>query len=519
MPRFTDDVLSRRALLARAGLQGLGALFLSVPLLGAECRAQKTKFSTNPFTLGVASGDPTADGIVLWTRLAPDPLNGGGMSPNDVPVTWRIAKDDQFKTVVQQGNAVASAKLGHSVHVELTGLEPSRWYWYQFSVGGMESPVGRTKTTPRAGSKLQKVTFASVSCQNYQDGYYNAYQQMVATEDLDLVVHLGDYIYEGGVGKDKPRQHNGPEPTDLDGYRNRYALYKSDKNLQAAHAAFPWIVTWDDHEVENNYANLHRDNLIPPGDLAPRRVAAYQAYYEHQPLRRAQLPVGPDLLLYRRLAFGDLIDMHVLDTRQYRAAQTTQEKRHDPAQVILGKTQEDWLTGGMDKSRAKWNVMAQQIFLSQRDLKAGPETSYSMDAWDGYADTRDRLMRFLAQRKPNNPIVLSGDVHNNWAANLKADFNKPESAVVGAEFVCTSISSSGDGVDMTKGAESTLVENEHIKFFNGQRGYVKCAVTPALWKTEYRVVPQVTKPGAAIFTRATFVVENGKPGLTRDGKA
>ena len=517
MASSSNISLSRRALLARAGINGLGALFLSVPLLGAECRAQKTTFSTNPFTLGVASGDPTSDGIVLWTRLAPDPLNGGGMPPGDVPVSWRIAKDDKLKNVVKQGTAVASDKLGHSVHVEVSGLEPGRWYWYQFSVGGMESAVGRTKTAPRVGASVQKVTFASVSCQNWQDGFFNAHQHL-AQDDLDLVVHLGDYIYESGINKDKPRQHNSVEPADLEGYRNRYALYKSDKNLQAAHAAFPWIVTWDDHEVENNYANLHRDNLNPPGDFTLRRAAAYQAYYEHQPLRRSQIPVGPDLLLYRRLAFGDLIDMHVLDTRQYRAAQTTQDKRHDAAQVILGKTQEDWLTSGMDKSRARWNVMAQQIFLSQRDLKAGPETSYSMDAWDGYADTRDRLMRFLAARKPNNPIVLSGDVHNNWAAHLKADFNEPKSAVVGAEFVCTSISSGGDGADTNKNAQSILSENEHIRFFNGQRGYVKCTVTPALWKTEYRVVPQVTQPGAPIFTRAAFVVENGRPGMMPVGK-
>lgn len=516
MPSFSEELLSRRGFLTGTG--SFAALFLAASCTSAEnFRAQKITFSTNPFTLGVASGEPAPDGVVLWTRLAPDPLNGGGMPPQDVAVEWRVAKDEKMQNVVKKGVATASPALGHSVHVEVDGLEPGRRYWYQFTSGGMESVVGRTKTAPKANTLAQKLTFASVSCQNYQDGLYTAYQHLAA-EDLDLVIHLGDYIYEGGVGKNKPRQHNSAEPTDVTGYRNRYALYKLDPNLQAAHAAFPWIVTWDDHEVENNYADLHRDNQNPPGDFALRRAAAYQAYYEHQPLRRSQIPHGLDMLLYRRLAFGSLVDLHVLDTRQYRSPQSTGEHRADSDRTLLGKTQEDWLTGGMDKGRARWNVLAQQIFLSQRDYEEGAATRFSMDAWDGYAAQRNRLMRFLQTRKPANPVVLSGDVHNNWVADLKADFDKPESSVVGAEFVCTSISSTGDGNDITEGAQKLMRENGHVKFFNGRRGYVRCTITPELWRADFRVVPFVSRPGAPISTRASFVVESGKPGSVRDGK-
>jgi alkaline phosphatase D len=369
------------------------------------------------------------------------------MSPEDVPVKWRVAKDDNMRDIVQSGTATATAAMGHSVHVELTGLEPARWYWYQFSVGSDESPVGRTRTAPAVGASPEKLAFAFTSCQNWQAGYFTALGHM-AKEDLDLVVHLGDYIYEGGISAgDGPRKHNSGEITSLTDYRNRYALYKSDPHLQAVHAAFPFVVTWDDHEVENNYANMIRENNNPAGDFRARRAAAYQAYYEHQPLRRASLPKGADMLLYRRLAFGGLAEFNVLDTRQYRTDQPSQEKRGDAANTLPGLTQEKWLTDGLDKSKARWNILAQQVFMAQRDLAAGPTTRYSMDAWDGYAASRGRILDFVEKRKPSNMVVLTGDVHANWVADLKADFEKPESKVLGSEFVGTSISSGGDGSD------------------------------------------------------------------------
>lgn len=510
-----NSFLSRRRFLLGASGIASGLLISSVPIIAACSYPRRSSllFATNPFTLGIASGDPAPDGVVLWTRLAPDPLNGGGMPPEDVPVKWRVAKDENMRDIVQSGTATATAAMGHSVHVELSGLEPARWYWYQFSVGSEESVVGRTRTAPAVSASPEKLAFAFASCQNWQAGYFTPYQHM-AKEDLDLIVHLGDYIYEGGISTgDGPRKHNSAEITSLADYRNRYALYKSDPNLQAVHAAFPWVVTWDDHEVENNYANLIRENNNPAGDFQARRAAAYQAYYEHQPLRRASLPKGADMLLYRRLAFGGLAEFNVLDTRQYRTDQPKQDKRGDAGQTLPGLVQEKWLTDGLDKSKARWNILAQQVFMAQRDLAAGAGHRYSMDAWDGYVASRSRILDFVEKRKPSNLVVLTGDVHANWVADLKADFDKPESKILGSEFVGTSISSGGDGTETNAGGKLALAENPHIKFHNNQRGYVRCVLTPDSCTTDYRIVPFVAKPDAPISTRASFRIENGRPGV------
>jgi alkaline phosphatase D len=520
---FMDSLSRRRLLLGGAGLAGV----LAAGPLACNALLFRARFASNPFTLGIASGDPTPDGVVLWTRLAVDPLNGGGMPAEDIPVKWRVAKDENMKQIVKSGTAVAPAAFAHSVHVELMGLEPARWYWYQFTVGDEESPIGRTRTAPARDANLQQLRFAFASCQNWQHGFFTAYQHM-AKEDLELVVHLGDYIYESGIAADGPRKHNSAEPADLESYRNRYALYKTDPHLQAVHAAFPWIVTWDDHEVENNYAGMHRDNLKPPGDFRLRRGAAYQAYYEHQPLRRSAMPKGPDMLLYRRLGYGQLAEFQVLDTRQYRSPQAAVvdpkvpgdlkrmlAERSDPKRMLMGATQEKWLQDGLDKSSVRWNVIAQQIFMAQRDYTAGPDESFSMDAWDGYSATRDRLLQFIDKRRPNNPIVISGDVHANWVADLKSDFNDPKSKTLGTEFVGTSISSNGDGEETDAGAVRILKENPHIKFNNRRRGYVRCIVTPDKWQSDYRTVPFITKPDAPVETRISFIVENGKAGVQK----
>ncbi len=518
------DSLSRRRFLIGAG--GATGLLVAAPF---ACNALllKARFASNPFTLGIASGDPAPDGVVLWTRLAVDPLNGGGMPSEDIPVKWRVAKDENMRDIVKSGTAIAPAGLGHSVHVELTGLEPSRWYWYQFTSGEHDSPIGRSRTAPAGNASLQKLRFGVVSCQSWQAGYFTPYQH-IAKEDLDLIVHLGDYIYESGIAADGVRKHNSAEPATLEAYRNRYALYKTDPDLQAAHAAFPFIVTWDDHEVENNYANLHRDNLKPPGDFTVRRAAAYQAYYEHQPLRLASLPKGADMLLYRRIRYGQLAEFQVLDTRQYRSPQVPavdpkkpedykrmQAERSDSRRLLMGQQQEKWLLEGLDKSQARWNILAQQIFMAQRDYTEGPDQSFSLDAWDGYSASRDRLLQFIEKRRPSNPIVLTGDVHAHWVADLKANFNDPKSKTLGTEFVTTSISSGGDGEETNAGADKIIKESPHIKFNNRRRGYVSCTVTPDKWQSDYRTVAYVTKPNAPVETRATFVVENGKPGVKK----
>ena len=502
--------LDRRDLLT-GGLALLG--------LGAARRAPgRSFFQPSAFPLGVASGDPTPDGVVLWTRLALDPLNGGGMPPEDVEVVWEVARDEGMADVVRRGTSVAREVLGHSVHVEVDGLEPGRWYWYRFRAGADESAVGRTRTLPAAGARADRLRFAFASCQHYEQGYYTAYRHM-AEDDLDLVFHLGDYIYEYEGRDGRVRRHTGEEIELLDDYRNRYALYRSDPDLQAAHAAFPWVVTWDDHEVDNNYANAVSEEEGLPAELfLRRRAAAYQAYYEHMPLRRSSLPAGPDLQLYRAFGWGDLASVHVLDTRQYRTDQPCGDGRgacdgmFDPAATPLGEAQERWLLDGLDGSAARWNVIPQQIMMARIDFTSGDGESYALDMWSGYEAARRRLMEFLAARRPGNPLVLTGDIHSNWVNDLKVDYRDPAAPVVGTELVCTSISSGGDGADGGDRAAALIAENPAIRFYNGQRGYVRCDLTPERCRADYQVLEYVTRPGSPISTRASFVVEDGRPG-------
>jgi alkaline phosphatase D len=509
----------------RQVLIGTGALTgLAIACQWSNKVIAQPRFSAYPFSLGVASGEPLANSVVLWTRLAPDPLNGGGMPGQNVPVQWQVSDDEDMRRIIRSGTEIATPQLGHSVHVEVEGLRPATWYWYQFRVGSEVSAIGRTRTAPGFGYRIDRFRFAFASCQNWQNGYYTAYKYM-AQEDLDLVVHLGDYIYEGAPTPSAVRQHDGNgEPITVEGYRNRYALYKSDPNLQAAHAAFPWITTWDDHEVDNNYASdVPQDPALQSREaFLARRAAAYQVYYEHLPLRRFSLPTGADMQLYRRLTFGNLAEFNVLDTRQYRSDQACGDGTRinctealESTRTITGQKQEQWLFQGLAKSQARWNILAQQVFMAQRDFEPGAEVRLSMDAWDGYVGSRDRLFQFLQQSQPANPIVLTGDVHTNWVADLKADFNNPNSKTIGTEFVGTSISSGGDGSDTNANTEAILTENPHIKFFNNQRGYVRCELTPQRWQSDYRTVAAVTTLDAPITTRASFVVENGRPGAQR----
>ncbi|WP_089969035.1 alkaline phosphatase D family protein [Lihuaxuella thermophila] len=518
--------MDRRSFLRTTSKISLLSLGLTIAnsLEGGTVEASP-KFKDYPFTLGVASGDPLPNGVVLWTRLAPDPLNGGGMpTRHDVPVRWEIAADESFRNVVRQGVAFARASLGHSVHVEVDGLQPGREYFYRFKTGAELSPVGRTKTLPAWGAHVSNLSFAFASCQQYEHGYYTAYRRM-AEEDLDFVFHLGDYIYEYGPNEyvapgGNVRSHNSPEIMTLEDYRNRYALYRSDEDLRAAHAAFPWIVTMDDHEVENNHAGGIPEKGQSPEAFVARRAAAYQAYYEHMPLRRSSLPHGTTIQLYRRFAYGNLAEFHVLDTRQYRDDQANGDgtkppspESMNPNRTLLGSEQERWLLDGLGRSQARWNVLAQQVFFSYRDSKIGDGELLSMDSWDGYPANRDRILRFLVEKKISNFVVLTGDVHANWASEIKADFQDPNSPTIGAEFVGTSISSGGDGSDATN--QHILAENPHIKFYSNRRGYVRCLVTPETWQTDYRVLPYVSRPGAPVTTQASFIMENGKPGLHR----
>lgn len=484
----------------------------AAPLLAAP------RFPTDPFTLGICSGDPLHNGIILWTRLALDPLHGGGMPNQNIEVDWLLAEDEQFKRIVKQGREVASPQFAHSVHADVAGLKPGRWYWYQFRAGGFESPIGRTRTAPAPGS-TDPLRFAFASCQHFEQGFYTAYEHM-AQEDLHLVVHLGDYIYEGGISPNRPRAHTGPEIVSLNDYRNRYALYRSDAMLRRAHQNFPWIVTWDDHEVDNNYADDKEENNASRESFLERRANAYQSYYEHMPLRRASLPVGSKLQLYRRLDYGALARFHVLDTRQYRSDQPCGDGRKtqcpaalDPAQTMLGETQEKWLMEGMRSARQTWNVLANQVPFAKVDVRPGDGAEFSMDQWSGYEAPRQRLCDFMLAAKPNNPVILTGDIHSNWVLDVHAKAEDPNSPILAAEFVGTSITSGGDGIELPFAAENFKKENPHLHFFLAKRGFVSCSVSKDAWRSDYMVVPYVTKPGAPIERKARFNVLAGKPGI------
>jgi alkaline phosphatase D len=383
------------------------------------------------------------------------------------------------------------------------------------------SPKGRTRTAPPADVMAERLRFAFVSCQHYEAGLFTAYDHL-AREDLDLVVHLGDYIYEGPSADGRVRRHLGGECFALDDYRLRYALYRTDPHLQAAHATAPWIVTWDDHEVANNYAADIAAKPAQQASFLARRAAAYQAYFEHMPLRRSALPKGPEMLLYRRLDFGRLAQFHVLDTRQYRTPQPLGDGQKaptpallDPRGTLMGDRQRDWLFSGLGRSPANWNILAQQVMMARVDRTGGNEVKYSMDQWPGYEFERRRVLRHFREQQVKNPVVITGDIHSHWANELIADFDELDSPVVGTEFVGTSISSGGDGAAAPKSHNHLLAENPFLKFFNAERGYVRCEVTPQTWRTDYRTVPFVTKPGAPLVTRASFVVESGRPQLNR----
>ncbi len=483
----------------------------------------KPVFSASPFTLGVASGYPEPNGVCLWTRLAPEFLApAGGMPPEAVAVSFEIAEDQAFKSIVDQGQAWAEPIFAHSVHLETTKLAPGRDYWYRFHVADFTSPAGHTRTAPAINQSTDKLRFAFASCQQYEEGFYGAYRHM-SKEDLDLVIHLGDYIYETSKSENKVRSHVSPEPITLDDYRARYGLYKSDPNLQAAHAAFPWVAVWDDHEVENDYADDRSEKSDDPRWFIYRRAAAYQAWYEHMPARRTMAPFDAYARIYRQLKFGQLAEINLLDDRQYRSSQPCPkpgrgganvvencQERLDPKATLLGERQEAWLAAKLASSKGRWNVLAQQTLMAQQDRKAGEGQKFHTDAWDGYPAARDRLMDTLQSTKVTNPIVIGGDVHSYWVADLKRDFNRSDSPAIATEFCGTSITSTPPDEDMIQTAKS---EGPHIKYATGlHRGYTVMTLTNQSLKADLRVVANHRDPDTTVRTLASFVVTDGKAG-------
>ena len=483
----------------------------------------RPRWVDDPFTLGVASGDPWSTGAVLWTRLAPKPFEPEGGMPGDRPaVDWEVATDDRFATVVRRGRYTAAPELGYSVHAEVEGLEPDRWYFYRFRSGDATSPVGRVRTTPAAGA-VTPLRFGVASCQNYEQGLFTALDHL-SRERCDLVTHLGDYIYERS-GQDRDvRRHHGLEVRSVEDYRTRYAQYKLDPALQAAHAMCPWLVTWDDHEVDNNYAGEIGENQMESAEqMRARRAAGYQAWWEHQPVRVPRARSWADLDIRRTTDWGAMARFWMMDTRQYRDDQACDDGLREvpcgdwanPARSLLGRQQETWLADGLGASRAHWQVLGQQVMMGPYDDLSGPETRLHMDGWGGYPANRDRLLRTIAERAANRTVVLTGDIHSNWVNELRAGFDRPDHRVVAAEFVGTSIASGGDGGPQSPRLVAALAENPHIKWQSNRRGYLVCEVGTDAWTSEYREVAYVSRPGAPVETAARWRVERGKPGITR----
>ncbi|TXH05173.1 MAG: alkaline phosphatase [Nevskiaceae bacterium] len=512
------DARRRRLLLAGVGAAGLQLLGRAAPLWA------QPRFTRDPFVLGVASGDPASDGFVIWTRLAPAPLHDGGMPEAAVDVQWEVAEDEGFRHIVQRGTARAEPQWAHSLHVEVGGLKPRRWYWYRFRCGEAQSRVGRSLTLPAPGAPLERLRLAFASCQHFEQGWYTAYRDMAA-QDLDVVLHLGDYIYERHHRAGAVRRHAIDEPRTLAEYRNHHAQYKTDPHLQDAHANFPWIVTWDDHDVQNDYAGALSQDNNPPEQFLLRRAAAYQAYYEHLPLRLAQRPRGPDALMYRRFRFGDLLEMPVTDDRQYRSDQPCGSpgywggqvardcpERNDPARTMFGAEQERWLLDGLGRSGARWNAIAQQLLMAQLDERRGDDRAWWTDGWDGYPAARRRLLDGVRERGLRNVVVLGGDAHAFYAADLKPDFDDPKSPVVATEFTGTSITSDPGGP--YEYFKAMLPYNPHIRFFDSRyRGYARCEITRRSWQTAFVAVDDVRDPQSAVRVLQRFAVEPERPGV------
>ena len=524
----------RRALL-RLAAAGAAGLWLPRPAWSQPLIEEM------PFTLGVASGSPLHDSVVLWTRLHLPGLFGGSRLP-DAPVTvrWEVAEDEAFRRIARHGQTQALPELAHSVHVEVGGLAADRPYWYRFAVGGRHndwvSPVGRARTLPAPDSPAGRLRLAYASCQRWEHGYYAAWRHLAA-EAPDLVLFLGDYIYEYPLAREAVRSHGEGWTLTLADYRKRYALHRSDPDLQAAHAASPWFVVWDDHEVHNDYAGLTPGDSGPPvADFAARRAAAYQAFYEHMPLRAsvltrafAGLAEGADLRLHGHVRIGRLATLTLLDTRQYKDAPVCNRpgrfgSRHldpascetwkDPARTMLGTAQERWLHQALGRAgEARWTLLGQTTAFGPRDARSGPGRSLWNDGWDGYEAARARLVASLRQPAVSNPVLLGGDVHANWVGHVKADYADPGSASVGVEFTGTSITSRGSGHARLP---EMLAENPHFLFADAERrGYGLMDLAADRLTVHLRAVDDVARRDSGVATLASFEVAAGRAVVER----
>ena len=518
--------MPQRRHLLKVAMAGLGIALTPRSLQAARLRLRK--FATNPFTLGVASGYPTDEGMVLWTRLAPTADASEELADADFILTYEIATDPDFSRRVQSGTVVAMAADGHSVHLEISGLPPGREFYYRFRAGDHVSPIGRTWTAHANGSMRSMLRISVASCQHYEQGYYHAYRDMVS-RGSDLIIHLGDYIYEGNTANPVRAHDSDQECKTLTDYRRRYAWYRSDPLLQEAHAHCPWLVTHDDHELDNDYANLQSENPAEQAEFAARRAAAYQAYWENMPLPLSARPRGPDIALYMTRQFGDLLAIHMLDERQYRSPQACPQPPRrggtrviveqcadwrDPSRTILGETQEQWLAQQLANSKARWNLLGQGVVFTWIDEDPGPKTLNWNDSWAGYPAARQRLLETIAGSNASNPVILGGDIHAFIAGDQRIDPRDAKSPIVTSEFVTTSVTSGPppkrviDAYNRSDALGVHYAERDH-------RGYLRLEVRPERLNAEMIGFASVRESEASATTLAKFVIEEGRRGIQR----
>lgn len=521
---FNDVILKRRQFLSGLAM-GAAAASISSPWRGSAIAATP-KFINDPFSLGVASGDPTSDGFVLWTRIAPNPLDTEAFTQDLVEVMVEVAEDDKFTKIVRRQTELARPDNAHSVHAEIGGLLPNRPYFYRFRVGGIASQIGMTKTAQAIGMPLQKYKFAWLSCAHYEHGLYTAYGD-IAKQNPDMVLGLGDYIYEVSYG---PQMRRMPveEAWSLEDYRLIYGATKMDKDLQEAHRVAPWLFIWDDHEVANDYQG-DIGKVMQGFDqkaFLTRKHAAYKAFFEHLPLRsRARFDASNRMRVYGQSNHGNLLEFTLLDTRQYRdRAACPSEGRYeaetvsratcadltDKNRTILGARQERFLNEQFMRGLSKWSILVQPTLFGTVNQKNNKnEWAAYNDGWSGFEPARQKIIDMMARRKKDSScVVIGGDVHAFWAGEVKNDYANPESEAVAVEFVGGSITSKSYNYERFS---KMLPDNPHFKFFDDRtNGYGLAEVTENSIDVKLRHTKSTWQRDAGFSNLKHFVVERGK---------
>ncbi|WBB90751.1 alkaline phosphatase D family protein [Verrucosispora sp. WMMC514] len=535
------NTLDRRTLLRLAGTSAGTAALAGATLTGSAA----AQAAAGAFRHGVASGDPLPDGVLLWTRLTPteQAQPGSGTGP-EAEVTWQVAADPDFATVLAHGVQVTGPGRDHTVRVPVTGLAPATTYWYRFGYGGSWSPTGRTMTAPHLDAEIDRLRLGVVSCSNWEAGYFAAYRHLAERGDLNLVVHLGDYLYEYGTGQfaagaSVVRPVSPPHETlSLADYRARHALYKTDLDLQALHAALPWVITWDDHEVANDQWSDGAENHTPgvEGDFAARLAAARQAYLEWMPVR-----AGADGAIYRRLRFGRLAELSMLDLRTYRSRQSSGVAVDDPDRTMTGQAQMDWLKSGLADSTARWKLVGNPVMIARLDVGALPAwllgplgtllgvpqngAVLNTDQWDGYNADRNELVDHLRATGTQDVVFLTGDIHTSWA-NEVTTRSTGRANPAAAEFVVPSVTS--DNVNdflglpagnALSGLGTTLIRstNPHVRWTElDGHGYGVLEVTRQRCRMDWYHLSDRTRRASATRWVAGWSVGAGSSTLHRE---